>query len=136
MNSLTFPAPISYISKIEVNSTDKNASGFYDQLNQEQYDVLIQFKESLKKDNIIQNFITYDDLYLLRFLRARKFNLDKTMLMFKNFLEWREKEHVDDIRESYSFTEMLDVKKNYPPSYHNQIRMDVQFILSFLAKLT
>lgn len=55
MDSLTFPQPITYISKIEVNSTDKNASGFYDQLNQSQYDALLQFKEALTKDNIIQD---------------------------------------------------------------------------------
>ena len=77
MDSLPFPQPITYISKIEINSTDKNASGFYAQLNQEQYD------ELLTKDNIIKDFVTYDELYLLRFLRARKFNLEKTMLMLK-----------------------------------------------------
>lgn len=83
MDSLPFPQPITYISKIEINSTDKNASGFYDQLNQEQYDSLLRFKELLTKDNIIKDFVTYDELYLLRFLRARKFNLEKTMLMLK-----------------------------------------------------
>ena len=81
MDSLPFPQPITYISKIEINSTDKNASGFYAQLNQEQYDSLLRFKELLT--NIIKNFVTYDELYLLRFLRARKFNLEKTMLMLK-----------------------------------------------------
>ena len=81
MDSLPFPQPITYISKIEINSTDKNASGFYDQLNQEQYDSLLRFKELLT--NIIKDFVTYDELYLLRFLRARKFNLEKTMLMLK-----------------------------------------------------
>ena len=81
MDSLPFPQPITYISKIEINSTDKNASGFYDKLNQEQYDSLLRFKELLT--NIIKDFVTYDELYLLRFLRARKFNLEKTMLMLK-----------------------------------------------------
>ena len=81
MDSLPFPQPITYISKIEINSTDKNASGFYAQLNQEQYDSLLRFKELLT--NIIKDFVTYDELYLLRFLRARKFNLEKTMLMLK-----------------------------------------------------
>ena len=81
MDTLPFPQPITYISKIEINSTDKTARGFYAQLNQEQYDSLLRFKELLT--NIIKDFVTYDELYLLRFLRARKFNLEKTMLMLK-----------------------------------------------------
>jgi hypothetical protein len=32
----------------------------------------------------------YDDHYLLRFLRAREFDLKKTLLMFTEFLNWRE----------------------------------------------
>ena len=39
----------------------------------------------------------YDDYYLLRFLRARKFNIKKTELMFKEFIEWRKKNDVDNI---------------------------------------
>lgn len=31
----------------------------------------------------------YDDYYMLRYLRARKFDLDKTKLMFNNFIAWR-----------------------------------------------
>ena len=93
MDSLPFPQPITYISKIEINSTDKNASGFYDQLNQDNADV-------------------------------------------KNFLEWREKEHVDELRESYSFTEMLDVKSTTLILIIKQIRQDVPSTLSSLVKLT
>ena len=38
--TLTFPAPISYIGKVKVTSTSKDASGFYDELNQQQYNAL------------------------------------------------------------------------------------------------
>jgi len=39
----------------------------------------------------------YDDAYLLRFLRARKFDLAKTMAMWKSFIEWRKENGVDEI---------------------------------------
>lgn len=39
----------------------------------------------------------YDDYYLLRFLRARKFNMDNTKLMFNNFLTWRKENDVDNV---------------------------------------
>lgn len=35
-----FPASITYANEIKVNTTDPKASGFYDQLNQAQYDAL------------------------------------------------------------------------------------------------
>jgi hypothetical protein len=48
-------------------------------------------------EGLLKDFGVYDDLYLLRFLRARKFDLEKTLLMFKNFLKWREENNVDDV---------------------------------------
>ena len=92
-----FPPPISYVGEIKVNSTDQNASGFYDQLNQTQYDALQKLKEELLTQNVLPNLHDYDDLFLLRFLRARKFDLEKTMIMFKNFLKWRIDMNVDEL---------------------------------------
>lgn len=60
--TLTFPAPITYIDKVKVTSPSKDASGFYDELNQQQYNALQAFKEQLTKENILSNFdytITY-----------------------------------------------------------------------------
>ncbi len=39
----------------------------------------------------------YDDAYLLRFLRARKFDLKKTEKMWVDFIEWRKQNGVDVI---------------------------------------
>ena len=113
-----FPAPISYVGEIKVNSTNPKASGFYDELNQEQFDNLQKWKEQLKNNNIIDNFEIYDDLFLLRFLRARKFDLEKTMEMFKKFLQWRIDMHVDELRETYEMENLIEIKKLYPHGYH------------------
>jgi hypothetical protein len=72
-------------------------SSFWNDLNQTQYDTLQNFKEKLLNDNTLTDFSTYDDLYLLRFLRARKFDLTKTALMFETFLKWRTDNNVDEI---------------------------------------
>lgn len=40
-----------------------------------------------------------DDYYFLRFLRARKFDMEKTQLMFTNYLKWRKDNGVDDIEQ-------------------------------------
>ena len=39
----------------------------------------------------------YDDQYLLRFLRARKFDLKKTEKMWRDFIAWRIHNNVDNI---------------------------------------
>lgn len=70
---------------------------FWNDLNQAQYDALQNFKEKLLNEKVIQDFSYFDDLYLLRFLRARKFDLTKTHLMFTNFLKWRVDNQVDQI---------------------------------------
>ena len=63
MESTSFPAPITYINEIKVTSEKKDASGFYDELNKEQYDALQKWKQELLTKNITSDFTTYDDLY-------------------------------------------------------------------------
>lgn len=41
--------------------------------------------------------VLYDDSYFLRFLRARKFHVDKALQMFENFLKWRQEFGTDEI---------------------------------------
>ncbi len=113
-----YPAPITYIGEVKVNSTNPKASGFYDELNQEQYNALITWKGQLKDEKVIDNFEVYDDLFLLRFLRARKFDLVKTMEMFKKFINWRVEKNVDDLRENFFLENLIEVKKLYPHGYH------------------
>lgn len=57
---------------------------------------LEQFRAYFKEKNLIDD-PQYDDYYLLRFLRARKFDMDKSKLMFENFLQWRKDNDVDHI---------------------------------------
>ena len=67
-------------------------------MNKSQFEALEKFKEKLLADGLLTDFSYFDDLYLLRFLRARKFDLDKTHLMFSNFLKWRKDFGVDNIK--------------------------------------
>ena len=113
-----YPAPITYAGEIKPNSTNPKASGFYDELNQSQYDALQKWKTELKDGGVLDNFEIYDDLFLLRFLRARKFDLVKTMEMFKKFLQWRIDMKVDELRETYEMENLIEIKRLYPHGYH------------------
>ncbi|KAJ3269480.1 cytosolic factor, phosphatidylinositol/phosphatidylcholine transfer protein [Terramyces sp. JEL0728] len=60
----------------------------------------------------------HDDHMLCRFLRARKYDLDKTELMFRNCEEWRKSQKVDDIVANFAFQENATVQSIYPRFYH------------------
>ncbi len=84
---------MNYLSK-----TAYSLYSFMGDMSEEQERALEQFKKYIK-DNNITDHPQYDDYYLLRFLRARKFEMDKTILMFNTFMEWRKENDVDNILE-------------------------------------
>ena len=69
-------------------------------MNKSQYETLEKLREKILSEGLLTEMGNYDDLYLLRFLRARKFDVEKTFLMFSNFLKWREENGVDSIEVS------------------------------------
>ena len=65
-------------------------------LSEDQEKTLEAFKK-YNKDKNLSDHPQYDDYYMLRFLRARKFDMDKSILMFTTFIEWRKENDVDNI---------------------------------------
>ncbi|KAJ9176578.1 hypothetical protein P3X46_011877 [Hevea brasiliensis] len=61
----------------------------------------------------------HDDYHtLLRFLKARKFDLDKTLLMWSEMLNWRREQGVDSIIQDFIYDEYEEVQRYYPHGYH------------------
>ncbi|XVE72755.1 hypothetical protein DITRI_Ditri11bG0064100 [Diplodiscus trichospermus] len=61
----------------------------------------------------------HDDYHtLLRFLRARKFDLDKTIQMWEDMLNWRKEYGVDTIIQDFVYDEYKEVQRCYPHGYH------------------
>lgn len=56
--------------------------------------------------------------YFLRFLRARNFDFEKSMTMFRNCEKWRVENDVDDIYKNFVYEEEELVFKMYPKFYH------------------
>jgi len=68
-------------------------------INKTQYKALLDFKELILQKKTLTDFNMWKDDYLLRFLRARKFDVDKSHLMFNDFITWRKDLDVDNIEE-------------------------------------
>ena len=51
----------------------------------------------------------FDDVYLLRFLRARKFDLEKTIKMWNDFIDWRFKHNIDNYHVTYDLMEEIQI---------------------------
>ena len=95
---------------------EKDYTGFLGDCSEKQEEVLEKFKSLVYGELGCAN-PPYNDAYLLRFCRARKFVLDEVVKMFKAFLDWRQSKEVDDI-DSYVFNELDAVKACYPHGYH------------------
>lgn len=79
--------------------------------------ILSKFKELLASKKTEYCQVKFDDSVLIRFLRARKMDLNKSHEMFVNTLKWRRENKIEEIF-SYEFPELPQVKRFYPHGFH------------------
>lgn len=90
-------------------------TGYPGNLTADQEQKVKQLKEELTAAGFN---LRLDEATLLRFLRARKFDVAKAKLMFEECEKWRKENGVDTILQDFHYTEKPIVAKFYPQYYH------------------
>ncbi|KAG9149528.1 hypothetical protein Leryth_014301 [Lithospermum erythrorhizon] len=92
------------------------------------------FRQGLIEKDLLPS--RHDDYHtMLRFLKARKFELDKSTHMWTEMLNWRKENKVDFIMQDYVYAEFEDVQRYYPHGFHGVDKIGRPVYIERLGKL-
>lgn len=92
-------------------------SGYMENMTEQELQVLNEFRVYVQQNPDVPKEMQ-NTWYLLRFCRARKFNMKKMKIMFDNFINWKKEKGLLDSG-VVDMEQFKDIKKNYCHGYYN-----------------
>ncbi|KAJ7902325.1 CRAL-TRIO domain-containing protein [Mycena leptocephala] len=102
----------------QTKSTYTPPTGHLGNLTPEQEAALAKISEELRAEGAFVE-ARHDDATLLRFLRARKFDVAKAKEMLLAAEKWQKEFGVEELVKTFDFAERAEVDKYLPQYYHN-----------------
>ena len=97
-------------------SKPREPLGYLNDISVDQQACLDKFKLWIKNNNYDEN-PWFNDSFYLKFCRARKFDYEKIILMFGDYMNYRKENSIDTIIKDFDYDKRDEIFPHYPRGY-------------------